>query len=61
MFVWWGGLSVADRGMSVSGKADRIFVIRSCLAEEQQKEYRRGSEPTHNNQINQDAQLKAGL
>ena len=60
---WCGGFGmvVSDRGMPCSGKERRYFGGRSCLAEELQKENRLGSEFTHNNQINQDAQLKAGL
>jgi len=61
LVCWVVCLAVAHRAMSVSAKEIPIFGSSSLLAEAQQKEYRLGSEITHNNQINQDAQLKAGL
>jgi len=54
-----GCLAVAVRRMSVRGWGIAILGSSSFLAETQQKEYRLASESTHNNQINQDAQLNA--
>jgi len=61
MVFWWVLHGFRFAACMVRAKELAIFGSRLSLAEEQQKEYRIGSEFTHNNQINQDAQLKAAL